>query len=236
MAPDSDRTSRPGLLLLISRSDPAAATPVDLKPALRALGRDAEVVQAAQRSDFTSAKRDEYGHVIAMTPSDVDVLVEAQYPDRGARDRAVVMAGDRLRDLSGIEWRFVPGDVHDVIPGSGAVTVAFFAARRRELTRPQFHDYWLNHHALIAQQVPNGPGYRQLHVLGEATDLGSDAGEGRRLELDQWDGVTTMKYASYDVLAATRVSATVAVTAFLDERTFIDHARSSMAFFDAVDL
>jgi hypothetical protein len=236
MAYGADPPGRPGLLLLISRLDPTAPTPDELRTDLRALPRDAEVVQAAQRSQFTSTKVDEHGQAVALTPLDVDVLVEAQYPDRAARDRAIMAAGRRLRDRAGIEWRFVPGDVHDVIPGCGAVTVAFFAARRPELTRPAFHDYWLNHHALIARQVPNGPGYRQLHVLADASDLALDARERADLELTRWDGVTTMKYASYEVLAATRVSPTVAVTAFLDEQTFIDHARSSMAFFDAVDL
>jgi hypothetical protein len=231
MATAANHRARPGLLLVIGRTD-AAAIPDELRLALLELPRDASGVQAARRSEFTSAKLDENGQVVAMTPSDVDVLVEAQYPDRKARDRAIASTGHRLRALAGIDWRFVPGDVYDVIPGSGAVTVAFFATRRRELSRPAFQDYWLNHHALIAQQVPNGPGYRQLHVPADPADLGGET----QLELERWDGITTMKYASYEVLAATRVSPTVAVTAFLDEQTFIDHARSSMAFFDAFEL
>jgi hypothetical protein len=232
MATAANRPARPGLLLVLSRPDAAVAIPDELRLALLELPREATMVQAAQRSDFTSAKVDDNGHVVTMTPSDVDVLVETQYPDREARDRAIASTGNRLRALAGFDWRFVPGDVYDVVPGSGAVTVAFFATRRRELSRPAFQDHWLNHHALIAQQVPNGPGYRQLHVPADTTDLGADP----RIELARWDGVTTMKYASYEVLAATRVSPTVAVTAFVDEQTFIDHARSSMAFFDAFEL
>jgi hypothetical protein len=209
------------------------------------LEQDATIIEAATRSEFSSAKRDENGHVVTMTPLAVDLLVEAQYPDQDARDRAVGRTGEQLRDLAGragragpagIDWQFLPGPVHDVIPGGGAVTVAFLAARRPELTRPAFHDYWLNHHALIARQVPNGPSYRQLHVQPDPSDRSTDVGRAARLELARWDGVTTMKYASYEALAAGRASAIVAVTAFLDEQTFIDHARSSMAFFDAIEL
>lgn len=207
-------TARPGVLLLLSSAD-------GLGTAVRELQRDAQSVQAARRSEFTSIKRDDNGQPVALAPLAAQALVEVQYADPDARDRAIGLTERRLREDGRFDWQFAPGNVHDIVAGSGAVTVAFFARRRDGLTRVAFHDYWLNHHALIAQRVPNGPSYRQLHVLGE---------------FEPWDGITTMKYTSYEVLAATRASATVAVEAYLDERTFIDHARSSMAFFEAVDV
>lgn len=113
---------------------------------------------------------------------------------------------------------------HSILPGKNDAVRLFFGLRRLDrLTLEAFHDYWLNHHAKIARRLLPPYSYHQLHANVEATAALAAAAN---MSASTLDGVAEVYFPDIDAFVALLSSPEITEVGLVDERKFIDHARS----------
>ena len=116
------------------------------------------------------------------------------------------------------------------------IKLNFCLARRAELSREEFQDYWRNHHApkvRAAQEALSIRRYVQCHTLSSAAAEGGAAARGIPIgdNRNDFDGVAELWWDSEDALAAamtTEQGRKHGAILLEDEATFIDFARCRM--------
>jgi len=113
-----------------------------------------------------------------------------------------------------------------ITAGSGPIFVLMPLRRKASLTQSEFMSRWFDQHAALGQEVP-GVCYRQNHA-----DVLASAALADRLRFsgEVWDGIALSYFPTLDhglqLMSQQRVLDNIE-----DERSFVDHDRSSFDFY-----
>ena len=157
-------------------------------------------------------------HAAALSPELPDLLVTVD-----SLDAAIKAWRTASKDADPARSTVVVAQRHAVLPGNDAIRLFFGLRRLERLTRAQFHDYWLNHHADYGRRLIPPYTYHQLHTDGVATSAASKA---IGLPESTLDGIVEVHFPSLDALIQQLSRPDVAEGALADEKNFIDHGRS----------
>jgi hypothetical protein len=169
--------------------------------------------------------------VMATVPPSFDAFFELGGED--ARFETLVAAvagsGDRLQPLvDPARSAALVGTEHVIIPGSQGLLLVMALRRLPVLSPKEFHDFWLNEHAVeVGRSVPDLQGYRQFHADEEATRAAATAAG---LAIHDLDGTAEGYYQDIDVFL--EVMSRPEVTA---DAGFIDHSRSVMWLYELAE-
>lgn len=157
-------------------------------------------------------------HAAGLSPELPDLLVTVDSADAAAKVWRAVS-----KDANSSRSTVVVAQRHDVLPGNDAIRLFFGLRRLERLTRAQFQDYWLNHHADYGRRLIPPYTYHQLHTDGAATAAASKA---LGIPESTLDGIVEVHFPSLEALIKQLSRPDVAEGALADEKNFIDHARS----------
>lgn len=156
-----------------------------------------------------------------------DILPEAILTLRGPLDRTVDALPAAAAIIEPVVDRarssVLAVQRHTILPGCDTIRLFFGLRRLDRLPLNAFHDYWLNHHADIGRRLLPPYSYHQLHTLPEATAIMAAA---TSIPASTLDGVVEIHFPDIAAFVKQLSRPEVSEEALVDERNFIDHARS----------
>lgn len=120
---------------------------------------------------------------------------------------------------------FVTGRRYEVLPGTNTLRLFFALSRYPHMTREEFQDYWLNHHANIARRLIPPLSYHQFHASTD-TAWTARVAELSGLHDAGFDGLVDCHYPDVETFVQQLSRPEVTGEALEDERRFIDHSRA----------
>lgn len=204
----------PETQLLLFR--PAATTPDNFADALQAsLPANARLAIVLPENALPAL-----AHVAGRDPEVPDALVTLS---AGQDATASVALADTARSSA------FTGVRHAILPGKDAIRLFFGLRRLPRLTREEFQDYWLNHHADIGRRLIPPYTYHQIHAVAE--DHVEQAAD---LAASTYDGIVEVHFPDVEAFVRQLSRAEITVEALEDEKNFIDHSRSAFWAFREV--
>jgi hypothetical protein len=152
-------------------------------------------------------------HVAGRDPEVPDALVTLS---AGQDATAIVALADTARSSAFTGLR------HSILPGKDAIRLFFGLRRLPRLTRKEFQDYWLNHHADIGRRLIPPYTYHQIHAVTE-----DHAEQTAGVAASSYDGIVEVHFPDVEAFVRQLSRAEIAVEALEDEKNFIDHSRSA---------
>jgi EthD domain len=168
-----------------------------------------------------------HGEETAAAPAFVG-LVEVAFADGSDTDAGLAALGAALGAAPAFDRSAstaVAGSEYVIVEGDEPLMLAMALRRRPELTRAEFHAYWLTHHAELGRQVPGSEGYRQVH---RDETLSERAAAALGLGGPEFDGVAVAYYSSGDRFLAIMANTEIVEGLLEDERRFIDHSQAAL--------
>ncbi|MEU3984012.1 EthD domain-containing protein [Streptomyces sp. NPDC026672] len=163
-------------------------------------------------------------------PADAVVLVAHDGGDDAAADavRAILARVEPLVEAGRTEP--ATGTEVVILPGYAPVYVMMQNRRTPGLTHDAHIDAWYGRHAQLGEGS-GVAGYRQYHVLPDASARLSGA---VGLADAGYDGVACSYFPDLDAAVRLMSGPLITEAAIPDEKTFIDHARSTFGFYTDV--
>jgi len=115
------------------------------------------------------------------------------------------------------------------------IKIVFCLRRRADLSREEFQDYWLTHHAPLVRSHADVLGIRRYVQVHSIDDAISTAVAGPRHSPEPFDGIAELWLDSLDALMAaggSEAGRAASKDLLEDERRFIDLERSPLMLAD----
>ena len=231
----ANRIGRPKAALYARIADGADADAVfaDAQVAAKELASDlAQGVDARLARRIADMPELEHHRIMSppTSPPPFDLAWQVVAPEgelsAGMTDAVAGMA----KALSGRidEVEVFAGSEVAITAGDGPVYIVMPLRRLAALDRAGFMTMWFDGHAQLGEEV-EGVRYRQNHVdVDAATRLGTRVGS----SAEPLDGLAESYFDTLDDAVAIMSQTSVTVDAIVDERRFIDHARSRFALYE----